>query len=193
LERGNLLLVTSAVPGEGKSFVSLNLALSIAAERDCRVLLVDADPAKARISQLFGAADRAGLTELVGDERRAADSVILDTNVPGLQFLPSGRVDSRSPELFASRRAESCLKELAGRNPDQMIVLDSPPLLATSEAQVLSRTAGQVLLVVRADSTTQSALMHAIALLEAGAKVRCVLNQISSSLFGGHYYAYERR
>lgn len=193
LPRGNLLLVTSAVPGEGKSFVSLNLALSVASERDCRVLLIDADTSKARTTRLCGLIDRPGLTDLLSDESRDVDDLILDTDISGLEVLPSGRADSRSPELFASRRAERCLLELAERNPNQVIIIDSAPLLATSEAQVLARIAGQVLMVVRADLTARRAVTDAIALLEKGTVVRCVLNQMPKGPFGEqYYYNYER-
>jgi protein-tyrosine kinase len=193
LPRGNLLLVTSAVPGEGKSYISLNLALSVASERDCRVLLVDADVAKARTSRLCGVTDRPGLTELFSEENRDVDDLILDTNIPGLEILPAGRSDPRSPELFASRRAEACLLDLAERNPEQVINIDSAPLLATSEAQVLARIAGQVLMVVRADMTARRAVTDSIALLQKETVLRTVLNQLPSGPFGEQYhYNYER-
>jgi exopolysaccharide/PEP-CTERM locus tyrosine autokinase len=193
LPRGNLLLVTSAVPGEGKSFISMNLALSVASERDCRVLLIDADTAKARTTRLCGLIDRPGLTDLLSDETRNIDDLILDSGIPGLEVLPAGRADPRSPELFASRRAERLLQDLAERHPDQVIIIDSAPLLATSEAQVLARIAGQVLMVVRADTTARRDVMDAIALLSSGSVVRCVLNQMPSGPFGEqYYYKYER-
>jgi protein-tyrosine kinase len=192
LPRGNLLLVTSAVPGEGKSYVSLNLALSVASERDCRVLLVDADVTKARTSRLCGLSDRPGLVELLAEENRSVDDLIFDTNIPGLEILPAGRSDPRSPELFASRRAETCLLELAERKPEQVIIIDSAPLLATREAQVLARVAGQVLMVVRADLTPRRAITDSIALLQKETVLRTVLNQLPSGPFGEHYhYNYE--
>jgi protein-tyrosine kinase len=192
LARGNLLLVTSAVPGEGKSFVSLNLAMSVATERDCRVLLIDADTVKPRASRLCGLIDRPGLTDLLFEDSRDIDEFIFDTNVAGLEVLPVGRADSRSPELFASRRAERCLVEMAERHPDQVIIIDSAPLLAASEAQVLARIAGQVVMVVRADWTARREVTDAIALLEKGAVVRFVLNQMPTGLFSEQYcYKYK--
>lgn len=192
-ERGNLLLVTSAVPGEGKSFVSLNLALNIAAG-GTDVLLVDADAAKARISRVCGLRDRAGLSELLQNETMGLEEVVVDTGIPHLHMLPAGRGVALSAELLSSRRAEDVLNQLAGESRDRIVVIDSAPLLATNEAQVLSRLTGQVLMVVRADTTPKSAVLEAVKLLDRRQLIRAVINQVRSGIFGDgygqYYYAY---
>ncbi|HZF16081.1 MAG TPA: hypothetical protein VE046_09090 [Steroidobacteraceae bacterium] len=188
--RGSIIMVTSSVPDEGKSYVALNLALSIAVERDCRVLLIDTDSAKARVSRIFGLQSHLGLTDCLKNERAALGEFIVATDIVGLSLLPAGRPDPSTPELFASRRMESLLNELASEDPNAVLLLDCSPLLAKNEAQVLARLVDHTLMIVRADRTPQPVVHDALALLDHSRPISVVLNQVAPDWLGkyrGHY------
>lgn len=188
---GNLIEITSSLPNEGKTFVSLGLALSIALEHDCTVLLVDADVTKQHLTQLFGLADRPGLLELIGDESAVATDLIAATNIEGLRILPAGRRNPRAPELIASKRTESVFAALSSEFDDRVVLFDTAPVLATNEAQLLAKLVGQVLLVVRAEHTPQNVVKDALSLLEGSRTISCVLNQVhrgqSTEYYAGQY------
>ena len=189
--RNNSILVTSALPEEGKSFVSLNLALSIVRDRELRVILVDGDVARPGITPALGLADAPGLNDVLDDSAMDVAAVTYRTTVEGLFFVPAGKYHERAPELLAGSRMERLFEELTARVGRGVIIIDSPPLLSTNEAQVATRYAGQVLLVVRADSTEQRAVRDAVALVDKSTPVAAVLNQVRSSplsRYYGHYY-----
>jgi exopolysaccharide/PEP-CTERM locus tyrosine autokinase len=186
----NIVLVTSAIPGEGKTFNALNLALSIARERDLEVLLVDGDVAQPALSASMGLAGKPGVTDLLRDSRLALDDVMYSTSVPGLYLLPAGARHENAPELLSSARMGTLIDELTRRMTPGVIVVDSPPILATNEAQVLTRYAGQVLLVVRADSTEQRVVTEALGLIDRNRPVSAVLNRIEPSLVSRYYNHY---
>ncbi len=190
---GPLLLVTSSVPGEGKTFVAINLALSIAAELDSVTLLVDGDLAKPHLSDIFGLSSRRGLTDLLADPSLQPSDVIVGTDIPGLRILPAGSAHSHAPELLASSRMEQINAWIAQAYAGSLVVFDSPPLLATNEAQVLSRYAGQVLLVVRADHTLRPMVEEAVALIDKEKRLVATLNQASTARMGNYYGAYYGR
>ena len=152
----NLIMVTSARPSEGKTFTTINLALSIALERDLTVLLVDADVAKPSIARVLNYPGTAGLVDYLADHDRPLSELILQTSLPKLRILPSGRRHAHSTELLASESMSQLVQELAQRYPDRVVLFDSPPLLATSEAVVLAGLMGQVVMVVEANKTTRS-------------------------------------
>ena len=186
---GSLVMVTSALPGDGKTFTALNLALSIARERDSSVLLIDADVAKAHMSDLLGIRKRPGLTELLDKPGMDPASVIQATDIDGLRVMPAGQRHDSLPELMASQRMRELTAQLAARNRDRVIIFDSSPLLATNESQVLAKLVGQILLVVRANGTPRAAVEEAVALLDRSKYVGLVLNQLRT-LFGlGSYYS----
>jgi exopolysaccharide/PEP-CTERM locus tyrosine autokinase len=189
--RGNLILVTSSVADEGKSFTSINLALSIAVERDCRVLLIDTDNIKARVTNVFGLQNRPGLIDCLKDGTSKLGDMVVETDIEGLAVLPAGRQDSAAPELFASRRMEYLLTELAEQDPSEILLLDCSPLLAKNEPQVLSRIVGQVLMVVRADYTPRPLVLDALALLDRNKPIHLVLNQTNADLLA-KYYGYHQ-
>jgi protein-tyrosine kinase len=195
IQDGNLLLVSSAVSGEGKSFVSLNLAFSLALERDCSVLLVDADLAKAHLSQLMGVHHEMGLTDLLADETLKPSDLIVGTDLEGLRLLPAGRSNPHGPELLASRRMQAIMDWLRHEYSNAIVLFDSSPLLATNEAQVLSHSVGHVLLVVQANRTPQALVMEMLNLLDEKVVTSCVLNQVSGigSGYHGGYYKYGDR
>lgn len=185
----NVVMVTSSVAGEGKTFTSLNLALSIAAEKDYSVLLVDADVAKRHATRAFGAGDRAGLTELLSDTRDP-ESLVVGTGIRGLTFLPSGRRQELAPELFASHRMLDVIRALSSADRRRIVLFDTSPLLATNESQVLAKVVDQVVLVVRAESTTQPMVLEAVSLLDRSKEIRCILNQAHATELAEYYYGY---
>jgi protein-tyrosine kinase len=189
LPRGQFIMMASAMPGEGKTFTSLNLALSMALEKDISVLLVDADVAKPHISTTFGAADEPGLLDVLRDESIDVESVILPTDVPGLNILPAGRRSDTATELLASHRMDEIVAQLAARDPMRIALIDSPPLLLTSESRALAQSVGQVVLVVRAAMTPQQAVLDAIDNLGEGRPISLILNQ-SMAPANGYYYGY---
>jgi len=189
----NVMLVTSSVAGEGKTFTSLNLAISIAMEMDRTVLLVDADLANPGLSRLLRVMDLPGLTERLLDDKVDLKDLLLRTDVPKLTILPAGRRHRRSTELLASNSMKNLLDELATRYPDRVVVLDSPPLLATSEASVLAGQAGQICLVVESAKTPQFLVKEALGLIQHKDRVSLVLNKSKRELLsgpGGYYYGY---
>ena len=190
--RNNAILVTSALPAEGKSFISLNLALSIVRDRELRVILVDGDVARPGLTPSLGLGDAPGLNDVLDDASMDISAVTYRTTVEGLFFVPAGRFHERAAELLAGSRMDRLFEELSRRVGHGVIIIDSPPLLATNEAQVATRYAGQVLLVVRAESTEQRAVKDAVALVDKSTPVTAVLNQVQSSplsrYYGNYYY-----
>ncbi len=191
VEHGNLVMVVSALSGEGKTFTTLNLAMSIAMERDITVLIVDSDLVKSTLTKLLGLHGRPGLTDfLSGDANLALSDIIVDTDVPKLKILPAGTTYHDSTELLASERMRQMVEELSHRYNDRIVLFDSPPLLITSQATVLSYPMGQVLMVVEAGRTAQSAVREAVDLLENDKVIGMVLNKKPKSVIGGYYSGY---
>jgi protein-tyrosine kinase len=187
---GNVVVVTSAVPGEGKSFSAVNLSLALALEQDCSVLLVDADLARPRVTSVLGLKDHPGLTDALSDEGSDWRSFAISTDIPGLTVLPAGRRSAQGPELLSSKRMEALLQQWSSTDRGQVVLIDSAPLLATNEAQVLARLAGQILMVVRANSTPQPAVAEALALLDRSKPIGLVLNDASTAFGDYSYYGY---
>lgn len=188
--RNNAILVTSSVPAEGKSFMALNLALNIARDQDMRVILVDGDVARPTLTPALGLEDREGLNDVLADTSMDINDVVYRTSVDGLFFVPAGKWHDESPEHFAGTRMEQLVAELSHRVGKGIVLVDSPPLLATNEAQVATRYVGQVLLVVRADSTEHGAVRDALALVEKSTPVSAVLNCVEHSWLGKYYGQY---
>ena len=178
VEHPNLVMVTSARPGEGKTFTACNLALSIASERNRTVLLVDADVIKPAMARTLGVEAELGLVDYLIDERLDLADVLVDTNVPSLTLLPAGSPYHLSTELLAGERMRKLAAELSGRYADRIVIFDSPPLLQTTEASILASLMGQVLVVVEAERTPQSQVREALALLDSNQIVGFVLEQV---------------
>ena len=189
LERGQLIMMASAMPGEGKTFTSINLALSMAMEKDISVLLVDADVAKPHISRTFGVDREPGLLDVLHDANANVESLILPTDVPNLSILPAGKRSETATELLASHRMEETVNYLADSNPSRIVLIDSPPLLLTSESRALAHWVGQIVLVVRASFTPHRAVLDAIGQLGADKSISLILNQ-SKFTTTGYYYGY---
>jgi protein-tyrosine kinase len=187
-ERANLVMVTSAIPTEGKTFVALNLAMSIALEVDSTALLIDADvanPSLMRMTHLPPAS--MGLLDLLTNTDVKLVDVLLRTNVEKLSLLPSGTAHGRATEMLASETMANLLEEMASRYPDRILVFDSPPLLATTEARALASHMGQIIMVVEADRTAQAMVKHALETIESCPVVMMVLNKAPRPEIGSHY------
>ena len=189
IKNGNLIMVTSSFPGEGKSFCSINLALSIAMERDHRVLLVDADVAKPSIPKFFGFKADKGLMDVLLDEHVQLSDVLIRTNVEKLSILPAGRGHRYATELLASEAMNRLLQDMSQRYHDRIIIFDSPPLLATTEARVLATHMGQIVMVVESERATRDALKEALRQIESCDVVSLLFNK-GNALTGGDYYGY---
>jgi exopolysaccharide/PEP-CTERM locus tyrosine autokinase len=192
-QRARMILVCSAQPDEGKTFCAINLALSMAAEKDVEILLVDADFAKPDVLNRLGIAEGPGLLDVLSGAVGNAEDCIVETDVPQLCVLPAGTKSHSDTEMLASDRARAVLDGLAAANPRRIVIFDSPPALAASPASVLALHAGQVMLVVRADSTSESDLREATAMLDACEHIQLVLNSVSLQPGGrrfGSYYGY---
>jgi Mrp family chromosome partitioning ATPase len=187
-------LVCSARPGDGKTFCAINLALSIAAERDVKALLIDADFAKPDVCRRLGLPDGRGLLDALDDVRVDPETLVLETDVPGLSVLPSGAKTVADTELLASARTRQVIARLLAADPNRVIVFDSPPALAASPAAVLATLVGQVMLVVRADRTAEGELREAVGLLDGCEHIQLMLNAVSFVPGGrrfGYYYGQE--
>ncbi len=188
--RNNVILVTSALAGEGKTFTSLNLALSVVRDREMRVILVDGDVARPGLTPALGLQGRPGLNDVLEDASLTISSVTYQTDIAGLFVVPAGKWHDRAPEFFAGSRMPQIIDDLIRRVGNGVVILDSSPLLATNEAQVVTRYVGQVLVVVRADSTSHHAVKDAVSLIDASASVSAVLNGAEPSSLGRYYGDY---
>ena len=193
VERGNLIMLTSSLQGEGKTFTSVNLAMSLAMELHHSVLLVDADATRRVAEQrLRIQGSHRGLLDLLLDPSLDLADVELATNVERLSFLPAGRETDLATEIFGSREMASLLERLAAHADQRIVIFDAPPLLHAAEARVLASQMGQVVLVVQAGRTQRGSVQHALSLLEDCPLVMTLLNQTrtpsASSPYG--YYAY---
>ncbi len=193
IEHGERILVCSAHPNEGKTYCSINLALSMASEKDNRVLLIDADFAKPSILSTLGIPHSPGLMDALADRDCDAESYIIQTDIDGLSVLPAGAQTNQDTEYLAASRTAEIIDQLTRNDPSRIIIFDSPPALAASPASVLALHVGQCLMVVNADVTTDSALRDALSLLSGCDHVQLLLNRAKFSPTGrkfGNYYGY---
>jgi exopolysaccharide/PEP-CTERM locus tyrosine autokinase len=173
----NLIMITSSLPGEGKTYCAINLAMSIAMELDHTVLLVDADVARPSVLRTLGLPAQRGLMDILVDDKLDLSDVMLRTNVDTLSILPAGTSTPRATELLASSTMSTLVNEIAHRYPDRIIIFDSPPLLLTSEARVLASHMGQIVMVVEAQGTTQHAVQESLRQLEGCSNVNLIYNK----------------
>ncbi len=190
VESGNLIMVTSSLPGEGKSFTAINLAISMSTEMENTVLLVDADVAKSAVLQYLGMRAEKGLIDVLRHPDLPLSDVLIKTDIASLSVLPAGETYGHANELLASSAMQSFVREIATRYPDRIIVFDSPPLLSTSEASVLAKYMGQIVFVVEADRTPQEAISDALTHIQDCEHIGLVLNKAPSRSAGGDYYGY---
>lgn len=194
MANANLVMVTSTRPGEGKTFSAVNLAMSIAYERDRTVLLVDADFSRPNVPRTLGISARRGLIEVLENPSIDVADVMIRTSVESLSVLPAGGHHNLSTELLASERMKLVIGEIARRYRDRVIIIDSPPVLSTSEPSVLALHVAQIVFVVQADKTTKPAAKQAIELIDRGPRIGLVLNrsrrEFGAAQFGSYYRGY---
>jgi protein-tyrosine kinase len=192
-----LIMIASAVAGEGKTFSSVNLAMSIASELDHTVMLVDADVARPSVLRTLGVEGQVGVDGAarglmdILDGGASLDDVLLATNVDKLTLLPSGSYRPHANELLASDSMRQLVVRITERFPDRIIIFDSPPLLMTTEAQVLASNMGQVVVIVQAGKTTHGTVKHALSTIDSCPVKLLLLNRVdSASEEAGGAYGY---
>jgi protein-tyrosine kinase len=193
IHHGERILICSAHPNEGKTFCAINLALSMAQEKDNRVLLVDADFAKPSVLNRLGLEPGAGLMDALADPSIDVEDLVIATDVPGLSILPAGAQTNQDTEYLAASRTGEVIDQLTRHDPARIVIFDSPPALAASPASVLALLVGQTVMVVHADVTTDSALRDALSLLSGCEHIQLMLNRAKFSPTGrkfGNYYGY---
>jgi protein-tyrosine kinase len=189
MRNAQVIMMASALQGEGKTFTCLNLAFSLALEKDVRIVLIDGDVAKPHISRLFGLENEPGLLDLLHDPQLSPEAVILPTSVQGLYVLPAGRRSETATELLSSARMQEVVTAISAHDSRRILLFDSSPLLLTTESQALAEVAGQITMVVRAGSTPHQAVLDGIGQLGEGKSIGLILNQ-SKGDTSGHYYGY---
>lgn len=188
------ILIASPHSGEGKTYCALNLALSIAAEKESEVLLVDADFAKPSILEKLGIPGGPGLMDALVNENADVADYVVGTDIPGLWVLPAGEDTNTDSEYLSSSRTARVLKRLTQGTPQRIVIFDSPPVLAASPAAELAKHVGQTVVIVRADQTGKGALDDAVALLDGCPNLQLLLNATQFSPSGrrfGTYYGYK--
>lgn len=191
VDRGNLILITSSVPGEGKSYTSVNLALSISQEMDNTVLLVDCDVAKQGASRLLGLENVAGLVDVLENDNLTIGDVLLQTDIPHFRVVSAGKQSEYITELLASQRMAGLVNEIAGRYSDRIIIFDGPPMLPTPQTKVMAGLVGQVVFVIEAGKTPQSLVEEALEMIPDEQATGIVLNKNEGlTSRGGNYYGY---
>lgn len=198
---GNTVVVTSALPAEGKTTTAINLAMSIAAEEDVRVVLVDADFIKPDALRQLGVSADKGLVDVLQDTGMDIGDVLLRTNIDRLSLIPAGQLHERCTELLASARMDSLVKELSSRYEDRIVIFDSPPILATTESVALTSHVGQVVFVVQAGRTKRESVNNALELIGERPHVGLVLNRTTGGFgatefgayYGSYYYGYRAK
>jgi Mrp family chromosome partitioning ATPase len=187
------ILISSPLPGEGKTYCSVNLALSIAAEKESEVLLVDADFAKPSILEVLGLPEGPGLMDALTDPNADVADFVMGTDIPGLWVLPSGGTTNSDSEYLSSSRTPRVLDRLTEGAPHRMVIFDTSPALAASPAAELAKYVAQAVMIARADKTGQGALEDAISLLSACPNVQLLLNGAQFSPSGRRFGDYGYR
>lgn len=190
VKNGNMIMITSSLPGEGKSFCAINLAISMALEMDRTVLLVDADVAKPRVPEYLGIHADLGLLDVLQDKNLKLSDVMIKTDIAKLTILPAGRTYKRATELLASEAMTRLVEDIGNRYPDRIILFDSPPILATSEASVLATHMGQIVMIVEAERTSQEAVREALSHIQSCEVVNMLLNKATPTPGADYYYGY---
>jgi len=190
----NVIMVTSALQGEGKTFSSINLALSIAMELDKTVLFIDADISNPSAGALLGVNDdQPGLVDILEDKGTSISDVMLNTNLPNLRIIPAGHIHDNANELLASENMLHLVRDLSNRFSDRVIIVDTPPLLQTTEAGILANLMGQIVIVVEAEKTSQEAVNEALQHIAGDKIVSMLLNKQKRHhlrKYGGYGYGY---
>ena len=185
---GRLIMVTSARPGEGKTFISLNLALAFASEKDVKALLVDLDTQHSSLQTILGIPGEQGIVDVLAGNRELSE-VLIQTNIPNLMVLPGGRGGPHVPELFSSNQMATLMAEMTQRFADRYIIIDTPPCMASSDAAALAPLVGQIVFIVEAHHTQQVEIEASLSMLSACSRISLLLNK-SDAQAGEHFGSY---
>ncbi|MBI5451161.1 MAG: AAA family ATPase [Gammaproteobacteria bacterium] len=188
LARSNLVAVVSSLPGEGKTLTTLNLALSIAMEQDSTVMLIDGDMIRRNLSKILGVDRAPGLIEVL-EGKKDISEVLYSTSIEKLKVVPAGADHDYSTELLSSKRMEQLASELSERYGNRIILIDSTPVLMTSQAAALIHHVGQTLVVVEAGKTPQAALQQTLSVIKNESAIGMILTKRDRiTAVGGDYY-----
>lgn len=193
LNNSNLIMVSSSTPNEGKTFVSINLALSIALEQDKTVLLVDADVLRPSVNRELGISIQPGLMEYLLGEKQSISEIIYSTDFEKLKLIPAGAPHHLSNELLASDKMAALAQELADRYPDRIVIFDCPPLIGVTETLVLANLMGQAVVVVEENKTKLADIEKATEHLNENLALGLVVNKAIRShkdMYGYYGYGY---
>lgn len=192
----NLFMVTSALPGEGKTFTAMNLAISLAAERNLNVILIDGDVVRSSLEAYFDGNNGRGLTELLNGKCQDVNEVMHRcVDVPNLRIIFAGKHDAGSPELLASKRMADISRDLATRYPDRIIIIDAPPVLAAAEPAALVAHMNHVIMVVAAQQPSRHHVEEALTRISAARSVMMLFNkspQWRHTSAASYYYYYRK-
>jgi protein-tyrosine kinase len=183
-----LIMVTSARPGEGKTFTALNLALAFASERSVKALLVDVDTQHSTTPEILGIERNKGIVDVLAGNLELPE-VLIQTNIPNLMILPAGPGGPHVPELLSSPEMGALLDEMTQRLPDHYLIIDTPPCMASSDAAALAPLVGQIVFVVEANNTQQGEIEAALSTLSTCPRISLLLNK-SDSLATEHFGSY---
>lgn len=192
---GRVIMITSARPGEGKTFVALNLALAFSSEREVKALLVDADThvdiRHSALKSILASREAKGIVDVLAGAANLDDALIR-TNIENLFVLPAGRGGPHVPELFSSPRMNSLLNEMTRRFPDRFIILDTPPCMVSSDAATMAALVGQIVFVIEAHRTQQDEIEASLSMLSACPRISLLLNKSEqvNAHFGSYGYDY---
>jgi len=196
LHNSNLIMISSSHPNEGKTYIAINLALSIALEQDKTVLLIDADVLRPSLHRELEFETKKGLLEYLLAEVPSLPDIIYSTNIDNLKLIPAGKPHHLTNELLASERMEQLAKELAERYPDRIVIFDCPPILGVTETPVLSDLVGQALVVVEESKTKTDDVKTAVSQLNSDIALGLVMNKTIRSkkdIYGYYGYGYGRK
>ena len=189
-DKKNIVMVTSSLEGEGKSFTALNLAMSVAYEYNQTVLLIDADIIKKQNSSVLGLKNEPGLIDYLTEKSSNLSDLMLSTNIPNLNILPAGRDSDRITELFNSKKMSELVKELSNRYDDRLIILDAPPLLQETSSDALKKLVHQIIFVIEAEKTPIHIIKTAHEIIKDIKDVGVVLNKSNQFIDTAKTYVY---
>ncbi len=188
--RKNIIMITSSLEGEGKSFTAMNLAMSVAYEYNQTVLLIDADIVKKQTSSVLGLKEESGLIDYLTDKSPNLSDLILTTNIPNLNILPAGVDSDRITELFNSKKMSHLVNELSNRYDDRLIILDAPPLLQETSSDALKKLVHQIIFVIEAEKTPLHIIQTAKEIIKDNENVGVVLNKSNQYIDTAKTYGY---
>jgi receptor protein-tyrosine kinase len=189
-EHLNVVMVTSAQPGEGKTFTALSLAMSVVADEGVQVLLVDLDVVKNECCRRLGIRSEPGLVDLLADSNLRLAQALVATDVPRLAVLPAGSNHPLAHELIASPKMYDLVHQLSSMYRHGLVIFDLPPVLASADASVFAENVGQTIVVVEANRTGRASIEQTISLLSGCKRISLILNKASASELIDQYGSY---